>query len=324
NPLFILDLGFQLSFLAVLSILLMQSFSANLFIHKHKSIRIICSYLLICISAQIMTAPLVSYYFGLFPSNFLIANIISLPFIYILFGGSIFALLLRSFHLPYFWLGGTIEKLNNWFEDILKYLRELPHATFDYTLNTKELIGIYIIYFAVLLFIRNHRKFAICTLSMFIVFIVFYEFNQTQTLHLIPVKNQASIILQTDKKLVCFHQDTLTSESKRLLKRDLNATQIHQRTSESLLEINGNKILRLDTDTLRKRITTQPRQVELLILSQGCKDSLSHILTLFTPKHIILDADLSNYWRNLWKNEASQLNCEVYDLNEIGYFTQQL
>ncbi|MGL5731293.1 MAG: ComEC/Rec2 family competence protein, partial [Bacteroidales bacterium] len=278
----------------------------------------------ICISAQIMTAPLVSYYFGLFPSNFLIANIISLPFIYVLFGGSIFALLLRSFHLPYFWLGGTIEKLNNWFEDILKYLRELPYATFDYTLNTKELIGIYIIYFAVLLFIRNHRKFAICTLSMFISFIVYSEFNQTQTLHLIPVKNQASIILQTDKKLVCFHQDTLSTESKRLLKRDLNATQIHQHTSESLLEINGNKILRLDTDTLRKRNTTQPHQVELLILSQGCKDSLSHILTLFTPKQIILDADLSNYWRNLWKNEAIQLNCEVYDLNEIGYFTQQL
>lgn len=324
NPLFIRDLGFQLSFLAVLSILLTQSFTNDLFIHKSKWIRLSCSYLLICISAQIMTAPLVSYYFGIFPTNFLIANIISLPFIYMLFGGSIVVLLLRLIHIPFLWLSQTLEHLNSWLEQILAYLRSFPYSTFSYTLNIMQLAGIYIIYLSILLFVRRHRRLAISVLSLWIIAVSYMHFNQTQELHIIPLKNQSAIVIQKNNTLACFSRDTISYETKRLLKRDLNATHINQYSAKKLIEIDGKKILQLDTDSLRKRNTTRPEQIEYLILSQGCKDSLSHILTLFTPKHIILDADLSSYWRNLWKNEAIHLKSQLYDLNEIGYFTQQL
>ena len=79
NPNYLFDVGFQLSFAAVLSIVIFQplvrkySYSKNLIILKTKEL------LLISLVAQIGVLPLILYYFGQFPLLFLLANLITIP-----------------------------------------------------------------------------------------------------------------------------------------------------------------------------------------------------------------------------------------------------
>ena len=84
HPLSLFDIGFQLSFLAVLSILVwypvFESLLPQSFLKSHRVVRWLWSLLGVSCAAQLGTAPLVAYYFGRFSSLFLMTNFVVIPF----------------------------------------------------------------------------------------------------------------------------------------------------------------------------------------------------------------------------------------------------
>lgn len=84
HPLSLFDIGFQLSFLAVLSILVwypvFESLFPQSFLKSHRVVRWLWSLLGVSCAAQLGTAPLVAYYFGRFSSLFLMTNFVVIPF----------------------------------------------------------------------------------------------------------------------------------------------------------------------------------------------------------------------------------------------------
>ena len=83
NPMAIYDLGFQLSFLAVLGILLIHPLINNLIAadlqQEHRWLSSAWGLVTVSIAAQIATAPLVMYQFGRFSTWFLLSNFIVVP-----------------------------------------------------------------------------------------------------------------------------------------------------------------------------------------------------------------------------------------------------
>jgi len=75
NPLLIYDIGFQLSYLAVLGILLMYQRISNLILIRNKWLRKLWEGTAIGISAQIFTVPITLFQFHQFPNYFMISNI---------------------------------------------------------------------------------------------------------------------------------------------------------------------------------------------------------------------------------------------------------
>lgn len=75
NPLLINDIGFQLSYLAVLGILLMYKRVRSLLLIKNKWLNKIWEGTAVGISAQILTVPLSLYYFHQFPNYFMLSNL---------------------------------------------------------------------------------------------------------------------------------------------------------------------------------------------------------------------------------------------------------
>lgn len=97
NPLSIYDIGFQLSFMAVLSILLfMPLFNGLLPPHIqqcHRWLSIIWGTAIVSISAQIGTAPLLAYYFERFSTWFLLSNFVVIPLAFLILYLTLFSLL---------------------------------------------------------------------------------------------------------------------------------------------------------------------------------------------------------------------------------------
>jgi len=79
NPLYIFDVGFQLSYAAVLSILLFQPFYQKFYYSKNKIVVYITDLFLVSLAAQIGVLPFMMLYFKQVPTLFLLANFVVIP-----------------------------------------------------------------------------------------------------------------------------------------------------------------------------------------------------------------------------------------------------
>ena len=83
SPWSLWDVGFQMSFLAVLGILLfnerLRIFVSRKYLKAHPVANWCFSMVVVSVSAQLMVAPLVAYYFGRYSCYFLLSNFIAIP-----------------------------------------------------------------------------------------------------------------------------------------------------------------------------------------------------------------------------------------------------
>lgn len=93
DPMSLWDVGFQLSFMAVLGILLFYRFLFGLVPVRHRLTRALWGMTAVSLTAQVGTAPLVMYYFGRFACYFLFTNMIVVPAATIIVYGTVVILL---------------------------------------------------------------------------------------------------------------------------------------------------------------------------------------------------------------------------------------
>lgn len=142
EPLSLLDAGFQLSFLSVLSILLFVPLLSGWFHPAEQryalsgrrpplwfaALRMLSSFCFVTLAAQVGTAPLVAYYFGRLPLYFLPSSLLVIPMAYaILF----VALLLVV--LPWFrpWWVAALVWLAHTMNVGIGHIASWPHACID-------------------------------------------------------------------------------------------------------------------------------------------------------------------------------------------------
>ena len=99
KPMFLFDVGFQLSYLAVFGIVWIQPMLSNLWIPKYKLINKIWQLLTVSVAAQLIILPVSLYYFHQFPSLFLLSNLVIIPFLGIILMLGILVIVLAVINL---------------------------------------------------------------------------------------------------------------------------------------------------------------------------------------------------------------------------------
>ena len=98
SPLALFDVGFQLSFLSVLAILMLMpvldSFWSERNLFNHPFLRVLWGLLAVGFAAQVGTAPLVAFCFGHLPLYFLLSTLVAIPCAYAILWLSLCYLLL--------------------------------------------------------------------------------------------------------------------------------------------------------------------------------------------------------------------------------------
>lgn len=128
NPQTLFDVGFQLSYMAVLGIVVFYQDIYKWFFIKNNILKYIWSMMAVSVAAQLFTLPLTLFYFHQFPNYFLLSNIIALPLSTVILYGSILALLLAPF--SFLWeatgwiLSLSVEGMNN----ALLWIERLPYS----------------------------------------------------------------------------------------------------------------------------------------------------------------------------------------------------
>ena len=142
DPFSLYDVGFQLSFLAVFSILLWMPVAEQIvspaWLQRHTLLRWLWTLMAVSVAAQIGVAPLLAYYFGRFSCYFLLTNLLVIPA-----ATAILYLALGSLLLPLLsgWLLAVVGIMNA----VLVRLSCLPGASISIHPSAIQVVLTYVI-----------------------------------------------------------------------------------------------------------------------------------------------------------------------------------
>ena len=152
RPQWIFEVGFQLSYTAVLAILLIQPLLYNLVKPQSKILKYFWGLLTTTIAAQAGVLPQSLFYFHQFPGLFFLSNLIILPFLGIILGTGILVILLASLDLLPEILttifSGIIRLLNSFVAEVAAQEKFIFS---DIPFSLPEVWGFYLILFFLLL-----------------------------------------------------------------------------------------------------------------------------------------------------------------------------
>lgn len=179
DPYIILEVGFQLSFLAVLGIVILQPPIYKLMVFENKLADKAWELAAVSIAAQIATFPLGVLYFNQFPNYFLLTNFVVIPGAFAILSVGI-VLMTVSFIEPLFEIiGNLLNVLVYTMNQAVRAIESLPHAVASgLYINTLEAIVIYVIiaFIAVLIYHR-HIHYLVAALSLVLVLLVSYSWR---------------------------------------------------------------------------------------------------------------------------------------------------
>lgn len=158
DPYLLRDIGFQLSYSAVASLLIYQKTIFRLLNPENIMLQHGWNIISTTLSAQILTTPLVIYHFGQFPAIFLLSNMLAVPL------SGLILLLLCAAALAYpLGLGSPFARLAEiliqFMNNRIQALSQLSFASIsNITLTIPDLINIYLILLAFTLWIRIKKR----------------------------------------------------------------------------------------------------------------------------------------------------------------------
>jgi len=221
NQLF--DVGFQLSYVAVLGIWWLTNPIKNLFRKpRFKAEKVFYEISAMTFAAQIATLPLAIYYFHQFSFVSIIANLLIIPLSELIIVSSLVIVILIAFgfsNIPVIYKGFDVFieyvlKLIHWFSSLESLMtRNIPLNIWELSIL---LLVIYFLKFLIKDFFnpKNLLKFEFCLLIFFVVRISFniYQYNRTEML--VHGFNKEKIISIKDKDQVVFWMKENKNEDK--------------------------------------------------------------------------------------------------------------
>lgn len=142
NPLSLWSMSFQLSFAAVLSIMLLGSGMQRKVFIRGKIGQYIGGLLIVSIAAQVGTMPLTLHYFGQTSNYFALTNLIVIPMAGVLLCLG-FSTLAMSWCVVGEWLGIAAKWCTWVLREAVEWIESLPYSTTQLTLSAWSVLGLY-------------------------------------------------------------------------------------------------------------------------------------------------------------------------------------
>ncbi|MGZ3756707.1 MAG: ComEC/Rec2 family competence protein [Mucilaginibacter sp.] len=329
DPLFITDVGFQLSYLAVAGLIIFQPMVYKWWSFKNKwsdKLWVLCS---VSIAAQVITFPLSAFYFHQFPVYFLVSNLfIIIPSAVIMYTGILYLLLPQ---IPFVskCLGYILDKSIVLMNKVLALIEHAPFASIGKIwLTTTEYLLAYVIIIMLFYFLFDPKKWKLrltllATLLLCISISVkrIRVFNHDQ-IALLNLKKHRALIFKTGNNAVVLTD--LKADNKNYqyavqpyldsnkvaasclidINNDVD-TGFFIKTA-NLIQFNRQRIVVLNKQ-LQNKLLPQKIKVDYIYVTDNPKTDLATINKSFDYKYLIIDASNTD---RLVKNLESQAQAQ--------------
>lgn len=325
KPNSIFDIGFQLSYGAVLSIVLFQPFYKKFYFTKHKIGVYFVDTVLVSLAAQIGVLPLSLYYFNQLPLLFLLANLLIIPLSTVVLIGGI-SILFFNFVIPDFaiFLGKILALIIEFMNKYIHWIAEfksgiITNISFSGWLTfTLYLIIITFIYWLYHRTIKN-VSYILVTILIFQWSYISIKWNENYSNELVIFNEKSTLIgIKNHNNVIAFsdapelHATTLNHYARGTFSDSLRIFPM-----QNVISFQDKRILVIDSFGIYKT-SVRP---EIIVLIQNPRINLSRLLGELKPKLII--ADKSNYKNNckLWEATCRKEKIPFHAIAEKGFYT---
>ncbi|NDW08833.1 ComEC/Rec2 family competence protein [Dysgonomonas sp. 520] len=307
NPFSLFDIGFQLSFMAVISICYLQPKLSKLWEIENKYGRYVWQLFTLSMAAQIGTFALCLYYFGYFPTYFFVTNL----FVPILAGAIIYLTIAIFFAsmLPFVMnlLIIPLKFIILILTTLIQFFENLPLAKLDNPAIPLASVFLFIILiFSAAIFLRKKKASAlIVSLSSIALLILIPLF-----LRLKSKENELWVLNRKEMPEIRWNYARIESQYS---PDSINC--------QKLISFEGKRILSVSSMTpWIDKHSEEKFHVDYLHLCGNENFTLSSLSEIISFRSVILDATLSPKTSRKLAKECARLNINFYDVREHGAF----
>ena len=323
-PPFLYQIGFQMSYLAVLGIIKIDPVLQRLWQPQYLIIQKIWKITTVCLAAQMAVAPLSIYYFHQFPGLFMLTNWMILPFFGLFLIGSLGLLILIVLNIEFQPLIVGYDYIVTKMNETILWIAHQEGFLFK---NMRlSLLGLIIIYaFLVFLYwcIRFRKiKFFTGLLSIVLLFqiVLFFErWDQSKQHHLwlFYQHNKTVIGHQSSYKMTLYSpQDISRGES--FINDFKNKYPIDTLEIRSFKNTYISGALHLLVIDEKKVYEIAKFKASHVLLTNDPKVNLDRVLLYHYPKMVFADGSNKPWNVSRWKQSCQKLNIPLVNLRENG------
>jgi ComEC/Rec2-related protein len=256
NPMMLFEVGFQLSFAAVIGIVTLHPIiydwweAPNWFVDKAWSL------LVVSICAQLFTLPFVLYYFHQFPNWFLLTNLFVIPLAFAIVAGALLVSVVGLVFNNDFYLADILEGVLWVLNSIIHQLQKLPFFVTD-GIWISFLSAVCLAAFVLLLtyYLHELKYFQLFTAFCCLLVAITIEYalnvkqSSTNYVGVYALKEESVYLLKNDLRAEVIYRDSISDFAEKVVEIHLSAinvdkVEIHNiKKSEVILNLGGNKFL---------------------------------------------------------------------------------
>ena len=295
DPAYLLDIGFQLSYLAVLGIIYFYDAIYRLCYFENKFADQIWMLIAVSIAAQLSTLAISLYYFHQFPNYFLLANLLAIPLSSIALYLGIALLALNPIPFIAKYIGLVLSKCIALMGYILHKISILPYAlSYYYHIDSAAACLLMALLLCYSFYLIHHIKWmnwfgAFFSLLFFIV-ICFMRYQEIKTInYVIHQKDSPCILIKSANQytLVCSqtsNQIALNKLIQNFQKIGWHLTKLVWVKDQSLVRINGKSFLFIAKPNPYRPLTSiKDQKVDYLLCAtsnlKGIKENAIQIIS---------------------------------------------
>jgi len=340
HPGWLWDVGFQLSYIAVLSIVVFMQPVYHLMYVKNKLLDTLWKLTAVTFAAQLLTVPLCVYHFHQFPNYFLIANMVAVPLSGLVVLGEILLCAVAAIPVAANIAGSVLHTLIYWMNGFIERLQLLPHALWDgLQVNLLQTICMYIIIagFAYWL-LQKSKKGLFAGLLALLLFlsikiVVLNEANHRTQLVVYNVPSHEAM------DIICGGQYLFTGDSDLIEGSPLVNLQLNPyrrmsfcKPTDSLpgcvildggMLLNHKRIVVLDT-SISTASFTEKINADIVVISQHPTLNILSLLQKINCSQLVIDASNPVWKVNKWKEEAGKAGLSCFSVVDNGAFVMNL
>ncbi|MDD4968360.1 MAG: ComEC/Rec2 family competence protein [Paludibacter sp.] len=332
NPASLYDVGFQLSYAAVLSIIFFKPILDKLYRPETRTTRFVWTMFTVSLAAQVGTTPFTLYYFQQFPNYFLLTNFIAIPLstiiIYLAIG-----LLFVSF-VPYLSVGaGFLLNKAVWLLNVvIATIQDLPYSVSPVSLDIRQSLVLFLAIFCLsgYYFSRKFTPLAVglsclLTASLFSLEVNYHTLTTKRMIVYAGQKNTHVSFINRNQNTV-FTTDSV--ELERLAKAYWRNQKLEQPVfvrnnnwfSDGFACYEGSRVLVLTQELLKKTTTGMPLELDYLIIGNHLKPRIEQILECVHPRKIIVDKSISRWYTENIRQCCQKRSIGFYPVAEQGAY----
>ncbi len=337
NPFLLWDVGFQLSYLAIIGIIWLQKPIQDLLYSKYKVLQYLWQMCSITIAAQILTLPICIYYFHQIPTTFLFTNLICVPLSSLILFSEVGLLLFSFFPALATVIGKFIYVLTWIMNAIIDFFNTLPLSLIDKIYATP--FTTWVLYAFVFLLcaslLRRNKQLLKIALGSLLLFVATWSYGkiklqQQKKMIVYNVSRHTAIDFISNNKY-WFYGDDAFKQDGALQNFNLKPARVSLQVRESkdslailknagkIWQFYDKKIMIIDS-AVNYEPLIQKMKIDVLVICKKPKINISDITNAVMPTTVVFDASNSLWKIAQWKKECEELHLQYFITGEQGAF----